>query len=433
MRPANGPVGDERYPFHVMVKPTGAVCNLDCSYCYYLSKEALYPGSRFRMSEPTLEQFVRSYVESQPDGEVVFAWQGGEPTLMGLDFFRRILELERRYARPGMRIRNSIQTNGTLLDDAWGRFLAENAFLVGISIDGPQDLHDAFRTDKGGAGSHARVLKGLAVLKDHGVDFNVLTTVHSANVTAPLRVYRYLRDDIGATFVQFIPIVEPSDEASGPEPRSSGRSITGQAYGRFLTTIYDEWITRDVGSVYVQLFDVTLGKYVGEPGGLCVFEETCGNALALEHNGDVYSCDHFVTPEHLLGNLTEIPLVEMAQGERQRAFGDAKRDGLPEACRTCDVRWLCHGGCPKNRLMQTSDGEDGLNVLCAGYLRFFHHTRQTMEAMANELRHRRAPANIMERLQTRPRRNGPDQGTSRNRPCPCGSGRKYKHCCGRSA
>ena len=420
------------YPFHVMVKPTGAVCNLDCTYCYYLSKENLYPGSSFRMSEPTLDTYVRSYIESQPDGDVVFAWQGGEPTLMGTDFFQRVLELERAYARPTVRIHNSIQTNGTLLDDRWGRFLAKNHFLVGISIDGPQDLHDAYRSDKGGVGSHSRVLRGLQVLKAHGVEFNVLTTVHSANVTAPLRVYRYLRDEVGAAFLQFIPIVEPAGPASVADPGLSDRSISGEDYGRFLTTIYDEWVARDVGRIYVQLFDVTLARYVGQPAGLCIFDETCGSALALEHNGDVYSCDHFVTPEHLLGNLLEIPLVELAHGDKQRAFGEAKRDGLPQACLTCDVRWLCNGGCPKNRVTRTSAGETGLNVLCAGYLRFFRHSQLTMEFMARELRHRRAPANVMAHLREPPPTGRPATAPSRNRPCPCGSGLRYKHCCGRS-
>lgn len=428
---AEGAPKGRPYPFHVMVKPTGAVCNLDCTYCYYLSKESLYPGSSFRMSEPTLDTYIRSFVESQPDGDVMFAWQGGEPTLMGIEFFLTALDLQRTYARPAQRIRNSIQTNGTLLDDAWGRFLAANDFLVGISIDGPQDLHDAFRSDKGGAGSHARVLSGLGVLKAHGVDFNVLTTVHSANVTEPLRVYRYLRDTVGATFLQFIPIVEPTNGPRGGRSAVSARSISGHAYGQFLTTIYDEWVARDVGRVFVQLFDVTLGKYVGDPAGLCVFEETCGHALALEHNGDVYSCDHFVSPAHLLGNLTEIPLVELAHSEQQRAFGEAKRDSLPRACQSCGVRWLCNGGCPKDRLLHTADGQEGLNVLCSGYLRFFRHSGRTMEFMANELRHGRPPANILgHSLPSTPRAPAP-QAPSRNRPCPCGSGLKYKHCCGR--
>jgi len=432
--------------FHLMAKPRGAICNLDCSYCYFLSKEALYPGSDFRMSDTTLEAYVRQLIEAQRVPEVTFAWQGGEPTLMGIDFFEQAFALQRRYRRPGMRIHNAIQTNGTRLDDAWGAFLKRHDVLVGISIDGPRDLHDAYRVDKGGEGSFDRVMAGLAVLKRHAVPFNVLTTVHRANAGHPLRVYRFLRDEVGARFLQFIPIVE-RDNATGYQQGTAltERSVSGRAYGRFMNAIYDAWLARDVGTVYVQLFDVTLAKYVGEPGGLCVFEETCGNALALEHTGDVYSCDHFVEPDFLLGNLEELPLADMVASDAQRAFGAAKRDTLPAQCLACDVRWLCHGGCPKDRVAATADGEPGLNALCQGYYAFFRHSAPGMEVMAGELRAGRAPANVMAWVEAgmpRPGRGAAprqaavaegDRAVGRNDPCPCGSGKKYKHCCGRAA
>lgn len=422
------------HAFHLMAKPAGAICNLDCTYCYFLSKERLYPGSDFRMTGETLESYIRQMIEAQPAPEVTFAWQGGEPTLMGLEFFELAFALQERFRRPGMRIQNAFQTNGTRLDDAWGAFLRKHAVLVGLSIDGPRDLHDAYRVDKGGAGSFERVMNGLSVLKRHGVDFNVLTTVHRANASHPLRVYRFLRDEVGARFLQFIPIVERDNETGFQEGDAlTDRSVDGRSFGRFMNAIYDEWVARDVGTVFVQLFDVTLAKYVGERGGLCVFDETCGNALALEHTGDVYSCDHFVEPDYLLGNLVELPLVDMVASERQRAFGEAKRSTLPGQCRSCDVRWLCHGGCPKDRVLVTKDGEHGLNALCEGYYAFFHHTASTMQFMASELRARRAPSNVMRRRDIGSPPTGRRPGVpGRNDPCPCGSGRKYKHCCGAS-
>ena len=418
--------------FHLMAKPTGAICNLDCAYCYFLSKENLYPGSDFRMADATLESYVRQMIEAQRVPEVTFAWQGGEPTLMGIEFFERAFALQERFRRPGMRIHNALQTNGTRLDDGWGEFLRDHDVLVGLSIDGPRDLHDAYRVDKGGAGSFQRVMAGLDVLKRNAVEFNVLTTVHRANAAHPLRVYRFLRDEVGARYLQFIPIVERDNETGYQEGDAlTSRSVDGRGFGRFMNTIYDEWVTRDVGEVFVQLFDVTLAKYVGEGGGLCVFDETCGEALALEHTGDVYSCDHFVEPDYLLGNLTELPLLDMVESEEQRAFGDAKRSSLPRQCLDCDVRWLCHGGCPKDRVLRTEDGESGLNALCEGYYAFFRHTARSMEFMASELRGQRAPANVMAWVAASVGTGGRGaKPPGRNDPCPCGSGRKYKHCCG---
>jgi uncharacterized protein len=418
--------------FHVMTKPRGAICNLDCAYCYFLSKEMLYPGSRFRMADELLESYTRQYIEAQRVPEVTFAWQGGEPTLMGLPFFQRALELQRRYRRPGMRIDNALQTNATLLDDEWCRFFREQNFLIGVSLDGPQPLHDAYRVDKGGHATFGRVMAGIDLLKRHSVEFNILTTVHAANAHHPLEVYRFMRDEVGARFMQFIPIVQRDNETGFQEGEAiTDRSVTARQYGDFLVAIFDEWVRRDVGRVFVQIFDVALAAWAGERPGLCIFEKTCGTALALEHNGDVYSCDHYVEPAHRLGNLQEIPLVELVASKQQRRFGLAKRDTLPGYCRACEVRFVCNGGCPKDRTLHTPDGEPGLNYLCAGYKTFFTHIDRPMRIMAEELRAGRPPANVMRllaaeqaELERRLARAG------RNDPCPCGSGQKFKKCHG---
>jgi uncharacterized protein len=408
-----------------MLKPCGPVCNLACAYCYYLSKADLYPGADFCMTDEVLEAFTRQYVVSQRVPEVTFGWQGGEPLLMGLDFFRRAVALQAKYRRRGMRVVNALQTNGTLLDDAWCRFLREHDFLVGLSLDGPRRMHDAYRVDKGGNPSFDRAMAGLALLKQHGVEFNVLTTVHAANAAYPVEVYRFLRDEAGAQFVQFIPIVQR--EGEGVSARSvTAQSVTAGQYGDFLIGVFDEWVRRDVGRVFVQIFDVALAAWVGERPGLCVFDETCGNALVLEHNGDLYTCDHFVEPRYRLGNILETPLIDLVGSGQQRRVGLAKRDALPEACRSCEVYFVCHGGCPKNRL------EVGLNYLCTGYKAFFQHIDEPMRFMAAELKARRPPANIMRHLVRQEaeleRRFAQAQ---RNDPCPCGSGRKFKHCHGR--
>lgn len=382
--------------FHLLAKPTGAICNLDCDYCFFLSKEKLYPESRFRMSDDTLSAYVRQYLESQVGPEIQIAWQGGEPTLMGLDFFRRSVELAEKHRRPGTRVSYSMQTNGTLLDEAWCRFLREHRVLVGLSLDGPRELHDAYRHDKGGHPTFDKVVRALRLLQAHGVEVNVLTTVHAANAERPLEVYRFLRDEAGARFIQTIPIVERDNDTGFQEgDRVTARSVTAAQYGEFLCAIFDEWVRRDVGAVFVQMFDVALASWVGAPHGLCVHSETCGAALALEHNGDLYSCDHFVEPKHLLGNIHRHHMSSLAVSEPQRAFGRAKRDGLPRQCRECDVRFACHGGCPKDRIVTTADGEPGLNYLCDGYLRFFRHVRPAMERMRELLRAGRAPAEIM--------------------------------------
>ncbi|OJV90253.1 MAG: anaerobic sulfatase maturase [Chloroflexi bacterium 54-19] len=382
--------------FHVMTKPRGAICNLDCDYCYFLSKEMLYKGSRFRMALNLLEDYTRQYIEAQRVSQVTFTWQGGEPTLMGLDFFKKALELQQKYRRPGMVVQNSIQTNGTLLDEEWATFFKENAFLVGLSLDGPRKMHDAYRHDKGGHGTFNKVMKAVKLLKTRGVEFNILTTLNAANVEHPIEVYRFLRDEVGTEFIQFIPIVERQNKTGFQEGTEvTERSITGEQYGRFLIAVFDEWVRRDVGKVFVQLFDTALNSWLGLPSGLCVFDETCGTGLAMEHNGDIYSCDHFVEPKHKLGNLRKLPMLQMVGSEQQRQFGLAKRDTLPRYCRECPVRFACNGGCPKDRVLTTPGGEPGLNYLCAGYKAFFTHVDRPMKLMAREIRLRRSPANVM--------------------------------------
>jgi uncharacterized protein len=416
--------------FHIMMKPRGAICNLDCKYCYFLSKEMMYPGSRFRMADDLLEEYTKQYIASQQVPVVTFAWQGGEPTLMGLEFFKRAVALKQKHKRPGMKIYNAFQTNGVLVDDEWCRFFREHDFLIGLSMDGPPELHDYYRVDKGGNPTHHKVLAAARLLQKYRVEFNILTTVHAANVIRPLEVYQYLRDVVGTQYMQFIPIVELENESGFQEGEEvTERSLTGAQYGNFLATIFDEWVRRDVGRVFVQIFDVALAAWSGQHPGLCVFEETCGTALAMEHNGDVFSCDHYVEPAYRLGNIREIPLLEMVGSEFQRQFGLHKRDSLPQMCRDCDVRFVCNGGCPKDRILHTPAGEPGLNYLCDGFMHFFTHIDRPMRIMAGELSAKRPPANIMgilaEEEATLQRRFATAQ---RNDPCPCGSGRKFKQC-----
>jgi uncharacterized protein len=387
--------------FHLLAKPTGAVCNLGCKYCFFLSKENLYPGSSFRMSDDLLEEYIRQYVQSQHIPEATISWQGGEPMLMGLDFFRRSVEYVDKYKEPGMKIQYTMQTNGTLLDDEWCKFFRDNGFLVGLSLDGPRELHDAYRVDKGGNPTFDRVMRGLRLMQEHAVQFNILACVHAANADHPREVYRFFRDEAGAEFVQFIAIVERDNETGFQEGnRVTDRSVGAEQYGSFLISVFDEWVRHDVGRVFVQIFDVSLAAWVGEPPGLCIFSPTCGNALALEHNGDLYSCDHFVEPGYLLGNIMEQPMIDLVASEKQRRFGLDKLNTLPLYCQKCSVRFACHGGCPKNRFIETPDGEPGLNYLCAGYKAFFQHIDQPMRTMSELLRRNRAPAEIMQMQST---------------------------------
>ena len=433
--------------YHVLAKPTGPICNLDCEYCFFLSKEMLYPGDRFRMADELLETYIVQLLESHKTPEVMVAWQGGEPTMMGLDFFRRSVELVEKHKKPNQQISYTIQTNGTRLSDDWAVFFKENNFLVGLSVDGTKPLHDAYRVDKRGNGSFDRVMEGFKILEARDVDVNVLCTIHAKNADHPLDVYRFFRDDMGVKFMQFIPIVERVTETLLPlanlgwsterDDRPlyiqeghhvTDRSVEPEAFGRFLTAIFDEWVHNDVGDVFVQHFDVALANWYGEPAGLCVFSETCGLAVALEHNGDLYSCDHYVEPDYLLGNINDTPMIELVASDKQVEFGLAKRDTLPEFCRGCEVRFACHGGCPKNRFTQTPDGEDGLNYLCAGYKIFFNHINEPMQIMCQLLSQNRSPADVTEVLVSREAARFADVG--RNDACPCRSGAKYKKCHG---
>ncbi|MHB1024000.1 MAG: anaerobic sulfatase-maturation protein [Acidobacteriaceae bacterium] len=426
-------------PFHVLAKPIGPICNLDCKYCFYLEKETLYPqASKWAMPPDVLESYIRQYIEQQQTNEISFAWQGGEPTLLGVEYFQQVVALEAKYAN-GKRIHNAFQTNGVLLDDVWGRFLAENNFLVGISIDGPRELHDAYRVDKGGRSSFERVMRGIETLQRNRVEFNTLTTVHRANASSPLEVYHFLKE-VGSGVMQFIPIVERAtqhvtqDGLTLVTPTFDGQSrvtdwsVDPVQYGNFLCTIFDEWVRQDVGHQFVQLFDVSLQMWSGMPASLCIFRETCGSALAIEHCGDLYSCDHFVYPENRLGNIMEHPLEEFVSSPQQQKFGTDKRDLLPRQCRECDVRFACNGECPKHRFATTADGEPGLNYLCAAYKKFFRHIHPYMKFMANQLAHQLAPANVMQWVHAQDVTAAMAKA-GRNDSCPCGSGKKFKRCC----
>ncbi len=472
--PSTRPQGAPPY-FHVMAKPTGAICNLDCKYCFFLSKEALYPGSPFRMTDDVMEAYVKQVIESQHAPQVTIAWQGGEPTLMGLDFFRQVMKVVQKHTRPGMTVNHTIQTNGTKLNDEWGQFFRQHNFLVGLSMDGPKEMHDAYRVDKRGEGTFDQVLAAARLLQKHKVEFNILCTVHAANGDHPLEVYRFFRDEVRTDFIQFIPIIERAtpellpianigwgdyDEKPGsadsdgsspfPFPHSpvaksskrplytlqgslvTERSIKAKQWGDFLNAIFDEWVHNDVGKVFVQLFDSSLGSWLGQGASLCIHRETCGDALALEHNGDLYSCDHFVEPDFFLGNIKEEHMLTMVASEQQHKFGNDKRDTLPRYCQECDVRFACHGGCPRNRFIQTPDGEDGLNYLCAGYKTFFTHVDRPMKLMAGLLRQRRYADEVMGILANEGDASEPSvKKVGRNEPCPCGSGKKYKICHGR--
>ncbi len=410
-----------------MAKPTGAICNLDCSYCFFLDKEALYPGSRFRMTDDVLEAYIRQLVEGHRSNEVTVAWQGGEPTIMGVGFFRRAIELQERYKRPGMTFENTMQTNGTLLDDEWCEFFKANDFLIGLSIDGPRELHDANRVDKGGQPTFDKVMRGLRLLQKHGVEYNILTTVNAVNGDRGLDVYRFLRDEAGTNWMQFIPIVERAGAHGVTE-----RSVGAEQFGRFLIAAFDEWVRHDVGRVFVQTFEAAVRNWMRLPGsGLCVFDETCGRGLAIEHNGDLYSCDHFVDPEYLLGNVTQTPMIDLVSSDAQLKFGADKRDALPQYCLDCDVRFACHGECPKNRFIATPNGEPGLNYLCAGYKAFFHHADFPMRVLA-DLIGRGMPAQNVTPIVAQLERRLSAMHVGRNEPCPCGSERKFKRCHGSS-
>ncbi|TAJ45467.1 anaerobic sulfatase maturase [Methanofollis fontis] len=373
-----------------MAKPTGARCNLRCTYCFYLQKAGLYPDGTFRMSDAVLESYIRQVIDAHRSPLVTVAWQGGEPTLMGLDFFERAMEIQQRYRRGGTAIQNTIQTNGTLLDDSWAGFFRRHQFLVGISIDGPEEVHDAFRVDRAGRPTFGRAMTGLSLLRKHGVEHNILTCIHAANQERPLEVYRFLRDEAGGRHIQFIPVVERRGTAG-----VSVHSVGPEPFGRFLNTIFDEWVRHDVGSVFVQNFEAALAAWAGIPPGTCVSAPVCGTAPVLEHNGDVYVCDHYADPAHRLGNIMQTPLSNLMASPMRAAFGRSKLTGLPDYCRRCRVRFACNGGCPKDRFLTCPDGEAGLNYLCRGYRIFFTHIDAPMRFMAENLRRNGDPSDVM--------------------------------------
>ena len=394
-------------PLFVMLKPVGAHCNLACKYCYYLEKGGLYKDEpRHIMSDALLERFTREYIQSQTTPQVTFSWHGGETFMRPLSFYKKALAFQRKYA-DGRIIENSIQTNGTLLTDEWCRFFKENNWLVGVSIDGPQEVHDAYRQDKLGRPSWRRVMAGIRLLQKHGVEWNAMAVVNHLNAEKPLETYRFFKE-IGARFIQFTPVVERMMETPDGnrlahlsdvgEATLASFSVTPTQWGHFLCTLFDEWVRQDVGQYYVQLFDATLANWCGLPPGICTLGKDCGHAAVMEFNGDVYSCDHFVFPEYLLGNIRRHTLMEMLYSKRQREFGQMKLPALPRQCRECCFLFACHGECPKNRFAKTADGETGLNYLCEGYMRFFRHVKPYMDFMRDEFKAGRAPANVMEAI-----------------------------------
>ena len=405
-----------------MVKPVGAICNLDCGYCYYLEKKDFYPKTEsFRMADDLLEEYIIQHIEACPKKLIFFSWHGGEPTILGIDYFRRIVELQQKYRPPGRNILNGIQTNGTLLNEDWCRFLSQHGFQVGLSIDGPRELHDRYRITKGSEPTHAQVMHAYRLLQKHRIQCDVLCVVHHLNVRQPATVYRFFKE-IGVKFMQFLPLVIRQD-GNG----TSAETVPADDYGKFLCTVFDEWTRHDIGRIVIQNFDEAIRPFLGVEHALCVLRETCGDVVVVEHNGDFYSCDHFVEPEHRLGNIRETRLVELLESPEQRAFGRRKRDGLPRFCLECEVLGSCNGGCPKHRFAMTPDGEEGLNYLCAGYKRFYIFSRPFLQRVA-KLKKSGASEELMRHL-LRLVDNKATHGAGRNDPCPCGSGRKYKRCC----
>lgn len=388
-------------PLYLMAKPNGAVCNLNCSYCYYLEKEQLYPNRKhYRMSDELLEKYIESYILSQPTPHVLFTWHGGETLLRDLSFYKKAITLQKKYAH-GRQIENSLQTNGILLSEDWCRFFKENNFLIGISIDGPEDCHDIYRRNRGGVATFKQVMRGIELLQRYGVEYNTLSVIHDYNARRPLEVYRFLKG-IGSHYMQFSPIVERiSDHGSllsvtSSEPGTLGPwNVSPKDFGTFYTTIFDEWVRFDVGTYFVQLFDATLANWVGASPGVCIYAEECGHAAVMEFNGDVYSCDHFVFPEYKLGNIYKDTLLGMMLSDRQLKFGKMKKERLPEQCKKCPYLKLCNGECPKNRISCDSLGNPGLNYLCEGYRMFFEYVAPYMDCMARLLAEERSPAFVM--------------------------------------
>jgi uncharacterized protein len=436
--------------FQVFVKPGGAVCNLECRYCYYLGKERLYPERQsFRMPDGLLEATIVQHIEAAPGPVIRFSWHGGEPTVLGLAYFRKIVALQGKHQPSNRTIANGLQTNGVLLDEDWGRFLAAEGFAVGLSLDGPPDMHDPYRVGKDGKPTHERAMRGYDLLRKHGVPTDILCVVNAHNVRFPTNVYRFFKR-IGAPYLSFLPMVkgrafgsplarslyprartaevDPQAKPGAPaavkpptdiRPGAGSDSVPAEAWGDFLCAVFDEWVGGDIGRVKVQIFEEAARTAFNQEHSLCIFRPVCGDVPVVEHNGDFYSCDHFVDAEHRRGNILETPLADLLESPAQRAFGQAKLKTLPRTCLNCEVRDMCNGECPKNRFLRTADGEEGMNVLCAGYRRFFNHCRPFVDEVAAAWRaenlERQAPSSRAE--------------AGRNDPCPCGSGKKYKKCC----
>ena len=411
------------HEFQVFAKPGGSVCNLDCHYCYYLKTERLYSkGESFHMPESLLEEYIIQHIDASSSSVINFSWHGGEPTILGLDYFRKIVELQRKHHPPNQRITNGIQTNGTLLDEDWCRFLAAEGFSVGLSLDGPQEMHDRHRVTKGQKPTHKQAMHGYELLRQYRIPCDILCVVNAQNVQYPTRLYRFFKQ-IKAQYIEFLPLVEPQLDNEGGV---SSRTVSAEALGNFLCTIFDEWMQQDIERIKVQIFEEAARTAFGREHSLCIFRKTCGDVPVVEHNGDIFSCDHFVNPEHRLGNIQEAALVDFLESPAQRAFGQAKWDTLPRHCQACGILNMCHGGCPKDRIVRAPDGEAGLNYLCAGYKRFFTHCQPFVanlsalwrsQSLGQDLpltQHNAAPQTLK---------------TGRNDPCPCGSGKKYKKCC----
>lgn len=408
--------------FQIFAKPVGSLCNLACRYCYYLKNEYLYgKGRSIRMPDRTLEKYIVQHIEASPASEIRFSWHGGEPTILGVDYFRKIVALQRKHQQPGRRISNGVQTNGTLLDDDWCRFLAAEGFGVGLSLDGPKEMHDRYRVGKQQEATHKKAMRGHRLLQEYQIPCDILCVVHAGNAGRPIEVYRFFKE-IGAQYIGFLPLVEPQPGGHGV----SDRTVPAEAFGDFLCTIFDEWLNEDIGRVKVQIFEEAIATAFDQEHALCIFRKTCGDIPVVEFNGDFFCCDHFVDPGHRLGNIMETSLVELLESPSQRAFGQAKLDGLPNICKACEVLGMCNGGCPKDRFVGTPDGEPGLNYLCPGYKRFFTHCspfvaqlatlwrRQKLEPSSHPAADRSTPVVVR---------------AGRNDPCPCGSGKKYKKCC----
>jgi uncharacterized protein len=409
--------------YQVFAKPIGARCNLDCHYCYYLNKEHLYQNDEsFIMPDDVLEEYIVQHIAASASQVINFSWHGGEPTLLGLDYFRKIVAMQRKHQPRDRRITNGMQTNGTLIDEEWCLFLAKEGFSVGLSLDGPEEIHDRYRVTKGNKPTFRQAMHGYDLLRQHQISCDILCVVHNLNAPYPIQVYQFFKQ-VKAQYVGFLPLVERQPDT---ERGVSDRTVSAESWGTFLCTIFDEWLLHDIGHVKVQIFEEATRTAFGEEHSLCIFRKTCGDIPVIEHNGDFFSCDHYADSGHRLGNIRETSLVELLESPQQKAFGEVKFDSLPSACRRCEVLAMCNGACPKDRFLQTNDGQAGLNYLCAGYKHFFTHCRPFVNELAKLWQR---PREGQTPQQVQGIRVGTHANIGRNAPCPCGSGKKYKRCC----